>query len=621
MKVLLTALCACACLPAFGAQVVPAPKQILIESEEPIAISALHLAEPSWKPQAQALAWALQKIGGQELSWAKAAGPGRLSLARIPGMRKGGYVITGDGGSLTLSASDSAGIAFGAATLLQTAVLNNGQSTWRPMSIRDQPDFAYRSFMVDMGRNPHPPKLLRQVVDMLWYYKVGHLHLHLTDDQIISWPSKAFPKLQSANAGWTWQDFEDLEAYSQARGVTIIPEIDVPGHSTLLRQKYPEVFGATPTDLASSAKAQQGVQILIEEFLTVFPSTPYVHVGGDEAYGVPQEIQRDFLIRLNAFVRSKGKTMVVWEGPALGQGKNKVPTDVLQIGWRTIDFPAHEMLDAGYRVVNAAWDPMYIVDHYPRTMFTMVDLERCYTWNPKRFAHVNHDLETFAKPHITQTDRGIEGFCMPYWEGRPENLLPLCLPRLAAVSAGAWNRRGEQDFEAYLTRYQKSLGRLQAIAGFQLNQTPFADAETQAHNLAFRAKVRASSGNHQPPFGPDRLTNGIPDRFDHFLGFPTQPTPLEITIELPKPANVSRVVVFETAVGKSHELYELLVSNDGQDFTPVGQTSPESRGENPFVEHTFDSRRVSHLRIRTQGCHGLTFPSFSRLTEVMAFAE
>ena len=139
--------------------------------------------------------------------------------------------------------------------------------------------------------------------------------------------------------------------------------------------------------------------------------------------------------------------------------------------------------------------------------------------------------------------------------------------------------------------------------------------------MAYRAKVTPSDGATQPHFSPDRLTNGIPDRFDHFLGFPTQPEPLEILIELTTPAAVGRIVVYERAVGGSHEIYDLLVSADGQTFEKVGAAGKGSRGDKDHVEHTFPARQVRFIKVVTQGCHGLTFPSFSRLSEVMAFAK
>ena len=160
-----------------------------------------------------------------------------------------------------------------------------------------------------------------------------------------------------------------------------------------------------------------------------------------------------------------------------------------------------------------------------------------------------------------------------------------------------------------------------ALTGADLGCTPFADPKTQRDNLAFGARVTTSAGASQPVFGPDRLTNGIPDRFDHFLGYPTQPKPLEITLELRAAVSVGRIVVHERAVGQSHEIYDLLVAADGSAWRRVGRAQQGSRGEDSFVVHRFAPRDVRYIRIVTQGCHGLTFPSFSRLCEVEAFAR
>ncbi len=542
-----------------------------------------------------------------------------VSFEKDPALPTEGYSITFGKTAISVKASTSAGAAYAAATILRRPSHDGSE---QEASITESPDHAYRSFMVDMGRNPHSPETLRHVVDMMWIYKANYLHLHLTDDQLISWPSKAFPKIYSKNAGWTWEDFEALEAYSQARGVTIIPEIDVPGHSNLLRKHYPEVFGKSPTDLATSPKAQKGVETILEEFLSVFKATPYLHVGGDEAFGVPQNDQRDFINRLNKFVKSKGKRTVVWEGPHLGKGENKVDTDVLHINWRTIEFPAQQMLDAGYQVINAAWDPLYIVDHYPKTMFTAVDIERCYHWDITRFAHINHDISTFEKPFFVDSAENILGFCMPWWEGREKNIMPLCLERFAAVATAAWDRKAENNFADYQERQKHTLAVFQKVSGYTIPPLPLADPETQKENVAYLAEVAVSAGASQPHFGPQRLTNGIPDRFDHFLGFPTKPKRLEITVKLPAKPQVGRIVVHEAAVRQSHEVYEILVTTDGgQNYQSIGESKKGTRGENTFVEFTFEPREINAIMIRTQGCEDLTFPSFSRLTEITAFAK
>ena len=200
------------------------------------------------------------------------------------------------------------------------------------------------------------------------------------------------------------------------------------------------------------------------------------------------------------------------------------------------------------------------------------------------------------------------------------------LSRFAALAARTWSGSGEDDFADFLARLGPALERFEAISGYTFPELPYADPASQSANYAYRGPVTVSAGSHQPHFGPARLTNGIPDPFDHFLGFPTTPEPLEITVELLHPAftppTVGRVVVHERAVGSSYELYELFVSGDGgATWQSVGQTAEGTRGEAAFVEFRFDPRPVTHVRVVTHGCKNLTFPSFSRLSEIEAFAE
>ncbi|MFT5288833.1 MAG: N-acetyl-beta-hexosaminidase [Planctomycetota bacterium] len=576
-------------------------------------------ADPAFGEQSRLLVESLQKLGATNLSLAVEAEAASLQLRQGTLPKGVSYSIEAKAGSVTVVAGSTAGAAYAAADLIRRARIENSRATWEPFQVSEGPDCDYRSFMVDLGRNPHSPETLRQVVDMLWFYRANILHLHLTDDQLISWPSKAFPLLYEDRAGWTWEDFVELEAYSQARGVTIVPELDVPGHSTILRRAYPEVFGETAKELAESPKAQAGVERLIDEMLSVFKATPYVHIGGDEAGGVPEELQRDFINRINAFVKTSGRRTVVWEGPRLGSGENKVSEDVIHINWRTINFPAQEMLDAGYEIVNAAWDPMYIVDHYPRTMFTAVGVRECFLWEPRRFKHVNEGMPTFGTPHVTKTAQGILGFCMPWWEGREQNLMALCLPRFAAAATAAWDLERETGYAGFARDYGDSLPRFLILSGVELDPLPMAAAETQVGNLAFGRPVVPSAGASQPHFGPQRLTNGLTDQFDHFLGYPTKPDPLEILIPLDGVHPVDRVVVFETAIGGSFEKYRVQVSVDGLSFLTVGESHKGDRGEAAFLVHQFEPRPVAFVKIITDGCHDLTFPSFSRLVEVQAF--
>ncbi|MDA0934821.1 MAG: family 20 glycosylhydrolase [Planctomycetota bacterium] len=574
-------------------------------------------------PQAEAFVQALRRLGVEGAGMGVAGDGVAVAFGLGYGLGAEGYRVTVEGSNVTVEAGGTAGAAYAASDLLRRVRIEGGDARFADGAWEESPDFGHRSFMVDMGRNPHSPATLRHVVDMMWFYRGNYLQLHLTDDQLISWPSAAFPELQSERAGWTVEDFRELEAYSQARGVTVVPEIEVPGHSSLLRSRRPDVFGKDTLELATSPVAQRGVETLIREMLDVFRATPYVHIGADEVHGVPQSEQRAFINRLNAFVKSLGRTTLVWEGPGLGEGDSKVAEDVVHVAWEGSYFPMPKIVEAGYRVVNASWDPFYVVDHYPRNNFTGVPTDQIYAVDLRRLRNVHPGLPSFREPQWLADTSSVLGFCMPFWEGREQNLLAMCVQRFGAAATRAWDYGSELPFEDYAAREAQLLPRLEVISGFELPEMPMADpgAAAASGNLAFGARVTPSAAMHQPDFGPSRLTNGITDQFDLFLGYPTKPEPLVIDIELREPAQVGRVRVHEIAVGNSWESYRLFVSADWETFEQVGRTQSGDRGENRFVDHRFDPRTVRAIRIETDGCENFTFPSFSRLTEVEAYGN
>ncbi|MFG0264175.1 MAG: family 20 glycosylhydrolase, partial [Rhodopirellula sp. JB055] len=360
------------------------------------------------------------------------------------------YSIAVTSDQIQVKASTVKGLAHATATLLQL-IGTSDSKTIPPMQIEDAPKLSYRNFMIDMGRNPHSVELLKETIDLLWFYKVDSVQLHLTDDQRIAFPSTAYPKLWDGLISLS--EFQELERYAVERGVTIIPELEVPGHSELLRRVYPEEFGKTGTELTKSETALRAIKTLLDEMMAVFSSSPYIHIGGDEAFGVPEDLQRELINKLHAYLKSKGKETLVWEGPRAGSGDNRVHPEVIHLNWRTINYPADEMLQNGHRVINAAWDPLYLVDHYPRTNFTMTSPQHIYeTLSLTRFKHVNPDIPTYANPiEVEPTDKLI-GFCMPWWEGREENYASQTFPRLIPFAEVAWNPDLERDWDDFESR-------------------------------------------------------------------------------------------------------------------------------------------------------------------------
>ncbi|MDQ8189809.1 family 20 glycosylhydrolase [Roseibacillus persicicus] len=623
-KLILTALLFTPPLAHAAPEVLPTPREMKT-SRGATPLPTTILSPEDFAPQAEALQLALAKVTGETFASGTGENGSSIQFVQAAQLDEEEYLID-TRQDIKLSASSPTGIARASVSFLQL-LEKSPDSTWQvpKLTIKDSPDYNFRAFLVDMGRNPHSPETLRRIIDSMWLAKTRYLHLHLTDDQLFSFPSTAYPELLSKNAGWTLADWHEIEAYSQARGVTIIPELEAPGHSGILRGKYPEVFGETPTDLASLDSAYEGLTTILKEMMDVFQATPFIHIGCDEAYGVDEKLQRDLVNRLHAFLKENGRQTIVWEGPRLGKGKNKVNEEVIHMNWRCIEMPAPQMIKEGYRVINATWDPLYVVDHYPRTMFTAVPSKDCYEVDFTRFKHINHAIGTFSNPVTIKKSDQLLGFCLAWWEGREENVIPLCRQRLTAATARAWNDRGETSFDSFLQRDQKLGLLLDTIRPRTLGEPTGGwsdrEAEPTPGNLAHGKMVTVSAGASQPFFGPQRLTNGVTERFDHFLGFPTKPEPLEITIDLGKLSTLTKVDVYEAAVGKSWEHYKVEYSKNNKSYKTIGETEKGSRGEGNMVSHPCDNVTARYIRISTEGCQDLTFPSFSRLCEVMVFGE
>ncbi|MEO9595692.1 family 20 glycosylhydrolase [Rhodopirellula bahusiensis] len=606
-----------------------------------------------------------------------------------------GYTVAVSSDQIRVEASTLKGLTRATATLLQ--LIGDGESKTIPqLQIEDAPKLAYRNLMIDMGRNPHSIALLKETIDLLWFYKVDSVQLHLTDDQRIAFPSTAFPKLWDGVI--TLSQFEELERYAVARGVTIIPELEVPGHSELLRRIYPEVFGNSGTELTKSAKALDGIKTLLDEMMAVFSSSPYIHIGGDEAFGVPEDLQRDLINELHAYLKSKGKETLVWEGPRAGTGDNRVNPEVIHLNWRTINYPADEMIANGHRVINAAWDPLYLVDHYPRTNFTMTSPQHIYeTMSLTRFKHVNPDIRTYADPVEVEPTNKLIGFCMPWWEGREENFLAQTFPRVIPFAEVAWNpsiKRDHEDFESRVSFIEQarlaafypvtieatnlvvpddgvfeetttvtlettnkpsapSTGNLEIRyttdgskpskdssvyeSPFELTESAtvraiaYAGDDPVGHgsrynlvkvngqpNLALHKPV-TSNATSGPPFSVQRINDGGTENLGFYLGYPADPEPILLTIDLGSPQMVEHVKVFAYSIAGSFEKYAVETSTDGVDFEEVATRLDKPEVPTDPAEHRFAPREIRYVRIKTHGNKGYVFNSFSKIVEVQVF--
>jgi hexosaminidase len=248
------------------------------------------------------------------------------------------------------------GVARGLTTLLQLATAaphGNAKEVWLPRGvILDAPRFAWRGLSLDLARRFLAPDEVRRVIDLLALYKLNVLHLHLTDDQSWRLPQARPGATELADdAFYSSEDLRALDAYAADRFVTVVPEVDTPGHVSALLQLRPEL-----------QTARNGVEVerspghphhagwldpdlpatfdVIEEVLAgvaaVF-SSPYLHIGGDEPRGMPRDLYRSYVRRVRDMVRSIGKRPVGWQESArAGLG----PEDVIQYWLSAIDLAA-----------------------------------------------------------------------------------------------------------------------------------------------------------------------------------------------------------------------------------------------------------------------------------------
>ncbi|MFT5863271.1 MAG: hexosaminidase [Flavobacteriales bacterium] len=254
-----------------------------------------------------------------------------------------GYTLVINQQQLTLTAKSGAGLERGVQTILQLLPDSLFDEKTTPMTIigvpgcivEDYPEFAYRGAMLDVARHFFEVDDVKRYIDLIAGYKMNTLHLHLADDQGWRIEIKSWPKLTTIGGStavgggkggfYTQDDYEDLVAFAAERHITIIPEIDMPGHTNAALASYPELNcdGQAP-DLYTGMRVGFSSLCVDKELTYVFlddvigelaAMTPgkYIHIGGDESHATPKEDYISFLNKAQAIVRKHGKVVMGWE--------------------------------------------------------------------------------------------------------------------------------------------------------------------------------------------------------------------------------------------------------------------------------------------------------------------
>nr|WP_307849194.1 beta-N-acetylhexosaminidase [Micromonospora sp. U56] len=405
-----------------------------------------------------------------------------------------GYRLDVTPTGVRISADTATGLFHGVQTLRQ--LLPAAVESPSPVATRwvvpggalvDRPRFPYRGAMLDVSRHFFGVADVLRVIDHLARYKLNHLHLHLTDDQgwriaVDSWPALATvggaTEVDGGPGGfYTDADYRRIVRYAARRHVTVVPEIDLPGHTNAALTAYPELapdrvapppytgteVGFSYVDPASE-RTYDFVADVLGEVAARTPG-PWLHIGGDEAFKVKGAAYTGFVERVQRIVAGTGKTVVGWHqiAPA-GHAEGRV----LQ-WWGTDgdDLVVAEAVRRGARLILSPGNHAYLDMKYaPDTPIGhdwagLIDVRRAYDWDPGT--------------HVTGVPAdAVLGVEAPLWTESVTTLAEIefmFLPRLPAIAELGWSPRTTHDWARFRERLAGH-GPRWATAGIAFHRAP-----------------------------------------------------------------------------------------------------------------------------------------------------
>jgi hexosaminidase len=376
------------------------------------------------------------------------------------------------------------------------------------VEIDDAPRFPYRGILLDVARWFYPPQFLRKVIDLLALYKLNTLHLHLTDDQGWRLEIRKYPRLTQIGAWrretmvgqhfdpyegdarphggfYTQVEIRDLVAYAAAHGITIIPEIEMPGHAQAALAAYPELscsggpfevstrWGVHQDIFCPSERTFGFLEDVLLEVMQLFPSR-YIHIGGDEvpkdqwkASPIAQEVirreglaneeelQSYFIRRIEAFLLAHNRRLIGWDEILEGG----LAPEATVMSWRGM---AGGIAAArqGHDVIMTPTDYAYF-DYYqgdpagePLAIGGFVPLDTVYAFEPLPPA-----LTLDQAKHVL----GGQGSLWTEYIPTPAQAEYMFLPRLLALSEVLWSPRDARSWGEFVARLPAHFARLDAL--------------------------------------------------------------------------------------------------------------------------------------------------------------
>ena len=498
--------------------IIPAPVLLLLGEGAFVVGSRLRIVSDDVALQKAQLYLAsiLKEATGQEPEFGAPCGHDILLRldTQLP-MGPEGYVLESSPERISITGKTERGVFYGIQTLRQLLPLPaeneetaSGGGTVPSVTIRDEPRFAWRGVMVDSCRHLFSVEELMRFLDVMALHKLNVFHWHLTDDQGWRIEIKKYPKLTEVGAWraesprrgdrhsgdgcryggfYTQEEIRSVVAYAGERYISVVPEIELPGHACAAIAAYPQFgnvdvpgyapevatcWGVIPYTYAPREETFRFLEDILGEVLALFPS-PYIHIGGDEApkdqwrqsksaqevmqregLADEQALQSWFIHRIERFLNSRGRRLIGWDEIQEG---GLSPTATMMV-WRDWKW-ARQALMSGNAVVMSPGTHCYL-DFYqadtesssePEAIGGLLTLEKAYSLDP-----VPADLD----PALEKLVLGVQGNLWTEYIHDFASLGYMAFPRLSALAEVGWTPLARKDYPSFCRRLAPLLGRL-----------------------------------------------------------------------------------------------------------------------------------------------------------------
>lgn len=417
-----------------------------------------------------------------------------------------GYKLQITPEKVLLTGGSEAGVFYGIQTIHKALpILKDGKvaAALPAGTVTDFPRFRYRGFMIDVGRHFFPVSYLKQMIDLMALHNINYFHWHLTEDQgwrieikkypklteigskrdstIIDWETKKFDG-KPHSGFYTQDEAREIVRYAADRFITVVPEIDLPGHTTAALASYPELgctggpyetatkFGVFKEVLCGgNPQTLQFAKDVVNELMDIFPDAPYIHIGGDECpkaewmkcpkcqakikelglhdteeHSKENQLQVYFMNEVEKEIAKRGKKMLAWDEILEG---NPNPETTTVMAWTGIKASV-KAAQLGHSTIVCPISHLYFSNPGYNRLKGISSVERVYMFEPQ-----SEKLTPEEKKNII----GVQGCIWTEWTKDSVKMEWQMMPRIAALSELQWCNPERKDLNGFLKRLRHQM--------------------------------------------------------------------------------------------------------------------------------------------------------------------